>query len=615
MLNKKRDFVLNDSELSAQVEKLQGGVSPVYECFTYNRQATNNIANLREVPSMLQDPLISSVLSFYMSAAFQAGEDQKVFWVKSDIQAIKDELESWHRKINAQKLVPTIAYNLAAWGNLPIKLFYSDHEELEQIQLIPDFTKVVPLQMFSKTLGYVVEGKYSPPYEYVYAQLEHTKNLGGIFSNFVYGVSQSDGKDFTGQVNEFSIGPSLISNAIKPWRSINTIEEALTLHRLDMSNYYRIISVAVGDNVASKTALNLLNFYRNIFKKTRRVTYDSGGMASIGRGQEFEVIVPKTTKENVEIKDVGGQIEFKDAKDLDVQYNKLFAALGISPSQIGFSENLPSSLGESPAIMLDKRTERTVKSLVFSTFNALKAIDLYYLRSRGYRVDDSMWSYKNLSLSAADDKQRLEVVESRVKILKSLVQQFKLSGVKYDESYLTKSLLAPSLSSMGVDWDNLNVGDKKVEIQANRNWQLEDRRQVYSSLRYIGVDVDEADTVVPVQSGLLDYTYYANAKGCYPDDLEVNTASVVKAHQAVKLGSCLKNSRLPKADSVYSTVGPLTAGDLSQGSFGRIKEMVLLKNDAYLFRDKQSLVDYLYQTSNGIETVEVSNVYEEKIDE
>jgi hypothetical protein len=186
--------------------------------------------------------------------------------------------------------------------------------------------------------------------------------------------------------NEFTYANSYLGAASKPWRNVNIIEDALLLNRMDQSNYYRIISVNVGGQVYSKSAIQVLNYYRNLFKKVRRVSYDSDGMSSRGNNQNFEVIIPQTQNQGVNVQNIGGAIDVKSLKDLDVQYQKLFSALQLQPSMIGFSSDTPSSLGDSAAITWDKRFAKVCKAVSFSAFNALKNIDYLHLRSLGYNV-------------------------------------------------------------------------------------------------------------------------------------------------------------------------------------------------------------------------------------
>jgi hypothetical protein len=281
-----------------------------------NRSATNygDVFSRRnrvytEIPLMLQDPIISSAVAIVMESAFQPSEDNTVFKVRSPYQVIVEELNEFHSKYNHDETLLTTAFNVLVYGNVPIKMEYSPSMQFERVRFIPDFTRVTPIVVSNRTLGYLFDGKFYDAYEFVYAQHLYYKDLGGPNSKQSLGFyrSEDQGESERKLENEFVLAPSYLSPAVKPWRNIKIIEDALILQRLDVSNFMRIIGVNVGDAVYSKNAIKLLNFYRQIFKKVRRVSFDGEGMSSSSLGNDFEVIVPTTSSQSIDIKEIGGQ--------------------------------------------------------------------------------------------------------------------------------------------------------------------------------------------------------------------------------------------------------------------------------------------------------------------
>jgi hypothetical protein len=452
---------------------------------------------LREVPSMLRDPVIDSALNFLMETAFQKNDKNEVMWVVSPYDIIKKELQDFHSSVGMQKLLVTVGYNLLLWGNLPFKHFFNDGGELVNFTVIPDFTKVVPLVISGKTLGYMVDGEFCYPFEYSFSQLEYNKNLGGVFkTNYMQlnGMAgNSEGAFGVEFQNEFVPAPSYLSSAVRPWKNINIIEDALMLNRMDQSNYYRIISVLVGGSVHSKSAIRTLNYYRNLMKKVRKVSYDASGMASRGGGQEYEVVVPKTSNQGVEITDVGGNIDVKAIKDLENQYSKLFAALGVQPSQIGFGEEQTNAVGDSNGRSYDRRFARKCRMLVSSVQEWLWSLDQLYLRSRGYDVNDGDWKYGTVSLSVLEDQERAETLGKAVENLKSIGDVLSSVGLdSYNKNYLVESLLGQPLSATGIDVQELlkvseNEGDEEKDISLISDYRRVYLTSMFDTMEYTGV--------------------------------------------------------------------------------------------------------------------------------
>jgi len=453
---KLQKFILgpDDDELIARVKNYTNHASYGADIWG-DSSSMQTLGLLREVPQMLRDPVIQSCIAAIMETSFQMNDKNKVMWPTSSYDTIKKELENFHEQVNMDQHAVTMGFNLLLWGNLPYKHYFDEDGKFSNFTPIPDFTKVIPIVVSGKTLGFMVGNEFCFPYEFTFSQLEFYKNLGGIYkSNFVQFSGNMDGTDVFGQdfQNEFVVAPSYLSTAARPWKNINIIEDALLLNRMDQSNYYRIFSVLVGGSVTSKSAIRTLNYYRNLFKKVRRVSYNSSGMVSAGAGNEFEVILPKSDKQGLDVTDIGGSVDVKAIKDLETQYNKLFAALKVQPSQIGFGEEQTNAIGDTNGQSYDKRLARTCKMLVYSVQKAIKNFDYLYLRSRGYDVKLDDWSYGTVSLSVLEDQDRATTLTTAISNLKSLAEVFtSLQLPDYNKAYLAETVLGTALSSCGVD--------------------------------------------------------------------------------------------------------------------------------------------------------------------
>lgn len=427
---------------------------------------------LKDVQSMLDDPICSSALKCVMQTAFQTNNDNQLFKLVSPSILIENELNEFHKNINADNIVLTTGYNDLLWGQLPWKHVYSEDGILERVIPIPDFTSITPIIISGRTIGFIDENNdFVPSYMYTYSQLEYYKNLGGN-TQTRYTTVGAKGSDSLQQFkNEFTYANSYLGAASKPWKNVNIIEDGLLLSRMDQSNYYRIISVNVGGQVYSKSAIQVLNYYRNLFKKVRRVNYDSNGMSSRGNGQAFEVIVPQTQNQGVSIQDVGGDKDVRALKDLETQYQKLFAALQLQPSMIGFSSDTPSSLGDSAALTWDKRFAKVCKTVSYAAYSTLRNIDYLHLRSLGYDVDPTDWNYATVSQTLQEDADKGESLKLAIENLNQVTEAFQKMQMEYDKDYLVKSVLGDALANYGVDTEKLlakkeDIGDNNKDLIA-----------------------------------------------------------------------------------------------------------------------------------------------------
>ena len=236
---------------------------------------------LRDIPLMLQDPIIAACLASMMETAFQPTHDQTLFQVQSRYPKLADDLNGWGREMGMDDFGLLFGNNLGIYGNLPVKMHYNSKMQLERFSPIPNFMSVVPIVISNRTIGFFVDGQFFDYYEYVYGQYLHYRDLGGTRSP-MFNLTRTPGDKDESRIlqNEFTIAPSYLSPAVRPWRNVRLIEDVLVLQRMDQSNFLRIVGVNVGDSVTSKNAMKLLGFYRGIFKKARRVPFESSGMAS-----------------------------------------------------------------------------------------------------------------------------------------------------------------------------------------------------------------------------------------------------------------------------------------------------------------------------------------------
>ena len=624
----------NEEELIKEVQEYNNYANYALDSSTFGRDILNG---LKDVQSMLNDPICSSAVKCVMQTAFQTNNDNQLFTLVSPSTLIENELNEFHKNINAENIVLTTGYNDLLWGQLPWKHVYNESGILERVIPIPDFTSITPIIISGRTIGFMDENdNFVPSYMYTYSQLEYYKNLGGNTQTRYTTVGTSTGGDTVEQFkNEFTYANSYLGAASKPWRNVNIIEDGLLLNRMDQSNYYRIISVNVGGQVYSKSAIQVLNYYRNLFKKVRRVNYDSDGMSSRGNGQQFEVIVPKTQNQGVEIQNVGGELDIRALKDLDVQYQKLFASLQLQPSMIGFSEDTPSSLGDSAALTWDKRFAKVCKTVAYSAYSTLRNIDYLHLRSLGYDVEPTDWNYATVSQTIQEDADKGESLKLAIENLNQVSEAFQKMEMEYDKEYLVKSVLGNALANYGVDSEKLlakkdDIGDKNKDLIATsykqkiklsnafKKKQLSEDARVmtlsgifssesakeimdaFSGMKYSTIDIHET-----VEPATLKQVYSSfSIKRDTPLDLDNFVIYEDKTSDEIK--SQFDNCKVKDGEGwkfkfpIHCSKDiQITAGDLDLAGTGCVNTLFIDEKDEQYITNKTDLCHYLCNYMNG----------------
>jgi len=626
----------DDRELFKEVEEYNHYANYSLDTPMFGRDILNS---LKDVTSMLEDPICSSALKCVMQTAFQTNNEDELFKIVTSSTLIENELNEFHEKINANNIILVDGYNCLLWGQLPWKHIYNEDGILERVVAIPDFTSITPIVISGRTIGFLDENDdFVPSYMYTYSQLEYYKNLGGNTQSRYMNVGTGDKTDISLR-NEFTYANSYLGSASKPWRNVNIIEDGLLLNRMDQSNYYRIISVNVGAQVYSKSAIQVLNYYRNLFKKVRRVNYDSNGMSSRGNGQNFEVILPKTQNQGVEIQNVGGDMDIKALKDLDTQYQKLFAALQIQPSMIGFSDDTPSSLGDSAALTWDKRFAKVCKTVSYAAYSALRNIDYLHLRSLGYNVDPRDWKYATVSQTLQDDADKGETLKLAIENLNQISDSFQKMELEYNKDYLVKSVLGDALGNYGIDPEKLLT---KPEDVSGENKDLiatsyDKRREIASQFKKDIITEDahvmalsgifESETAKEIMSTFINQEFdkLTITEKVDPATLkQVYSSFSIKRNTPIDLKDFVTYEDTKKDEMESSFSGSkikygeackfkfpvhcpkeieITAGDLDLSGVGCVNSLFINKEGDYYITNKADLCRYLYNYMNdGLDT-------------
>jgi len=635
-----------------------------------NRFQRDQKFQVNDVPLMMQDPIVSACFQSMMETAFQPTANQKLVIAMSRYSKIADELNSWFADVVMDDMVLTIGTNVGLYGNLPIRMIYDSKMRLERFLPVPDFTSVTPVVISNRVIGFYVDGNYYDYHNYVYAQYLHYRDLGGIrnplysmpvISSLGSGPQQGDGPGLD-LVNEFAYAPSYLSPAVRPWRNVRMIEDVLMLQRMDQANFLRIVGVNVGDSVTSKTALRLLSFYRGIFKHARRVPFDEYGMSSPSFGNEFEVVVPQTAKQGLDIKDLGGQIDVKALRDLDVQYQRLFTSLRTHPTLVGFTEDTPSSLGEGPTTIWQQNHARTAKVFGYSTIRAIKQISIFYLRSRGYDVTQDDFELNLTAASTVEEESRRKVVTAGLDMIDKAFTTMNNTGVPYNKKYLLQTLIPQTFATSPIDTARLfDVEDQMLPVpEVDGNGQpimssllpedligravimlttniinkdsfstyvksIQDQKSASKIITSAEAEIGNISSPkllvdVKLKRRTLSFEEYLNSSepgqsGDTLVDLTTLVGTVVVETPPSTADRFLHSSRtgsririLPVA--ISSVQKTLSVDKLSQGSIGEIGEAVIV-NGALYFPIDSDLVDYLYSASSGMTEVVVKNLYTE----
>ena len=271
-------------------------------------------------------------------------------------------------------------------------------------------------------------------------------------------------------------GQSYLDNSIVAWQILSALEDILMLTRMTRSTLYRIFSVEVGNKGDTETK-RILNELKNRIKSDETINvkekiYNSE-MRQIPLGDSI-FIPTRNGIGNIDIKVVGGDINLKDAIDLDYFKDKLFASLRIPKAFLGFSEDSGGLINTSLTRM-DIRYARTIKGLQNIAAEGLKDLCLKYLEfTRPESVLRELPDFKIVftSINTEEDNQRCETKQTQIDTLGKLLESFEGLGIDVANTPTLRNALIK-------EW----LGSSYLEI-------IEDAEKEGSLARSTGEDMD-----------------------------------------------------------------------------------------------------------------------------
>ena len=228
-------------------------------------------------------------------------------------------------------------------------------------------------------------------------------------------------------------GQSYLDNSIVAWQILAALEDILMLTRMTRSTLYRIFSVEVGNKGDTETK-KILTDLKNKIKSDETINvkdkiYNSE-MRQIPLGDSI-FIPTRNGIGNIDIKVVGGDVNLKDAIDLDYFKDKLFASLRIPKAFLGFSEDSGGLINTSLTRM-DIRYARTIKGIQNIAADGLKDLCLKYLEfTRTEKVLRELPDFKIVftSINTEEDNQRCETKQVQIETLGKTLEAFENLGI------------------------------------------------------------------------------------------------------------------------------------------------------------------------------------------
>ena len=232
-------------------------------------------------------------------------------------------------------------------------------------------------------------------------------------------------------------GEGFLENAMVAWQVLSALEDILLLTRMTRSILYRIFSIEVG-NKGNKETAQILDRLKNRLKMEETVDIRSRIYSSTLTQVPLadSVFIPTHNGIGVtDVKTVGGDVNLRDAIDLDYFRDKLHSALRIPAPYLSYTESLPGGIGDSSLTRMDIRYARTVARIKAILAEGLKDICIRYLElTIGERALAELPDFRIrfVSTNSAEDMSRADLQQKFMETLGKSIDGLKALGIAID---------------------------------------------------------------------------------------------------------------------------------------------------------------------------------------
>ncbi len=359
----------------------------------YNRMA--RYSDYNEMESMAE---IGSALDIYADEICSKGEFGEIIRIDSDNADIRKALLIlFYDVLNIEFNAWTWIRNLCKYGDQ--FLLVDHHPDYGVLNCVP-----LPINEVEREEGYDKENPMAHRYRWISQGNVPIENWQMIHFRLL------------GHDGFLPYGTSILEPARRVWRQLILMEDAVMVYRVVRSPERRVFYVDVG-NIDPNDVPKYIEKVREMMKSNQVVDSDTGrvdlryNVMSVDEDYFIPMRGPDGASRIETLQ--GGQFT-GDIEDLQYIQNKLFAALKIPKSYLGYEADIN---GKSTLSQEDVRFARTVQRMQRVFISELNKIAIIHLYSMGYRNADMLnFEITMANPSTIAEIQRLELWRTKAEV-------------------------------------------------------------------------------------------------------------------------------------------------------------------------------------------------------
>ena len=412
----------------------------------------------RDYDAMDNDPIIASALDIYADESTTKNEYGDTLTIKSTNENVSALLHNlFYDIINVE-------FNLWPWVRNLVK--YGDFFLALEIAEGKGIVNVIPYSVYNTE------------------RLEGTDPTNQIYVKFKVELDRFGKKEYENyemahfrllsDTNFLPYGKAMIEGGRRVWKQLSLMEDAMLIHRIMRAPEKRVFKIDIG-NINPQEVDNYMQKIINKMKKTPFVDKNSGDYNlkyNIQNLTEDFFLPVRGGDSGTAIENLAG-LEYAAVEDIDYLKAKLFAALKVPKSFLGYEEDVN---GKATLAAQDVRFARTIERIQRTIVSELYKVAIVHLAAHG--IDDGEMTNFQLTLTNAStiyEQEKVNLWSEKVRLASDL----------------------KNLNMLSTDWAYHNVfGMSEDEMSTERAKMVLDLKDRF---RYNSIEQQGQDPANPPQ--------------------------------------------------------------------------------------------------------------------
>ena len=355
------------------------------------------LARYADYSEMEFTPEISSAIDIYADEVTSVDENGHMISIKTENEEIKSVLETLFFDIlNIEFNLHSWIRNLCKYGDFVMFVDASENNGI--LNMLP-----IPINEVEREEGYDPNN----PFAFRFRWLTQ--------GNMILEAWQIVHFRLLGNDNFLPYGSSIIEPARRVWRQLILIEDAMLVYRIVRSPERRVFKIEVG-NVKPDEIPRYMEQVKTGLKRNKIINQTTGrvDLRYNPLSVDEDYFLPMRDGKGSEIDTLPGGQFTGDIEDVQYIQNKVFSALKVPKSYLGYDEDVGSKATLAQQDVRFSRTIQRIQKIMISELTKIAVIHLYLL---GYRGEDLIdYEIKMSNPSTIAEQQKLELWRVKLEI-------------------------------------------------------------------------------------------------------------------------------------------------------------------------------------------------------